>query len=323
MDRRPDTAKLLPLDQYDHVLVSYSGGKDSLACLLHMLEIGVPRERLELWHQDVGELMDWPCTRPYVEATSKTFDIPLVYAWREGGFEQEMLRQNDPTGPVFYTGVDGRTYKIETKRQSLGTRMKFPQVSADLSVRWCSAYLKIDVMARVIANDPRLAGKRLLIVTGERRQESTARSRYAEVEEHRTTSSKRLAHQWRPVIDWDERKVWDIIKRWKVRPHPAYELGWGRVSCLACIFGDKDQWASVLEIDRDRFVKIASYEEVFGYTIKQGESVVDQAAKGAEFVSDKPRALRNRAMSEAPFGNLIVKAWVMPEGAFKSGGGPT
>ena len=46
--------------------------------------------------------------------------------------------------------------------------MKFPQVSADLSVRWCSAYLKIDVMARVLANDPAYQGKKIVTVPSPR-----------------------------------------------------------------------------------------------------------------------------------------------------------
>ena len=48
---------------YDKYLVQCSGGKDSTACFLHLLDQGVPRERIELWHQLVdgpGETwMDW------------------------------------------------------------------------------------------------------------------------------------------------------------------------------------------------------------------------------------------------------------------------
>jgi 3'-phosphoadenosine 5'-phosphosulfate sulfotransferase (PAPS reductase)/FAD synthetase len=68
--------------------------------------------------------------------------------------------------------------------------MLFPQVSADLSVRWCSAYLKIDVAALSISNDPWFKGSRkVLYLSGERRQESSARSRYAEMEQHRTATA--------------------------------------------------------------------------------------------------------------------------------------
>ena len=45
--------KLLPLEEYDKIIVLFSGGKDSLACVLHLLELGVPREKIELWHHDI------------------------------------------------------------------------------------------------------------------------------------------------------------------------------------------------------------------------------------------------------------------------------
>jgi hypothetical protein len=62
------------------------------------------------------------------------------------------------------------------------------------------------------------------------------------------------------VIDWSEQQVWDIMREFNVMPHPAYHLGWARVSCLARIFGQADQWASVRLIAPDLFNRIAQYE---------------------------------------------------------------
>ena len=44
------------------------------------------------------------------------------------------------------------------------------------SVRWCSAYLKIDVGAAALRGQARFEGKRTLFVTGERAEESAARA---------------------------------------------------------------------------------------------------------------------------------------------------
>ncbi len=330
-DVSPESHQLLPLDRYDIVAVGYSGGKDSLAALLDLLERGVPPSKIELHHHDIdgqGEkLMDWPCTHAYVKATAEALGIPVVFSWREGGFVHEMLRDNSPTAPVVYERDGGRV-TLPTKRETPGTRLKFPQVSADLGVRWCSSYLKIDPFARVLANDPAYQGKKILVVTGERRQESSTRAKYAEAEPHRTNTKARTVHQWRNVIDWSEEQVWDIIKRWNVRPHPSYSLGWGRTSCLACIFGDGDQWASVQTIAPERFKRIAGLERDFRSTIRKGQSVEEMAARGQEFVSDKPEALRRLAMSPDAFTKDMFflapgETWAAPAGAYKRCGGPT
>jgi 3'-phosphoadenosine 5'-phosphosulfate sulfotransferase (PAPS reductase)/FAD synthetase len=331
---KPNTTTLLPLDQYDYVLVSYSGGKDSLDCILQLFKRGVPKEKIELWHQDIdgqtheNTLMDWPVTREYVKITGQALGLPVRFQWRDGGFEKEMLRNNQPTGDVYFEDANGKVVHLPTKRANNSTRMKFPQVSADLRVRWCSAYLKIDVFARALNNDPRFAGKKILVVTGERRQESTARSRYAEFEKHRCSRKGRRVDQWRIIIDHSEQDVWNDIAEFRINPHPAYYLGWGRVSCLACIFGDKDQWASVRTLAPNVFDRISKQEVEFNCTIKKGESVVVQADKGREFVSDKPERVRQQALGQisytiADFWTPEGQEWVQPAGAYKRCGGPT
>ena len=44
--------ELFPLEDYDLIVVLISGGKDSVACYLKLLELGVPKEKIEFWHHD-------------------------------------------------------------------------------------------------------------------------------------------------------------------------------------------------------------------------------------------------------------------------------
>jgi 3'-phosphoadenosine 5'-phosphosulfate sulfotransferase (PAPS reductase)/FAD synthetase len=315
---------------YDRIVVAFSGGKDSLACLLHLLELGVPRERLELWHHDVDggpdapRFMDWPVTTGYCRAVADALGVPLLLQWKEGGFKREMLRDDAPTAPTTLQLPDGTTKSVGGKGPN-NTRRLFPQVTADLSKRWCSAYLKIDVAARAFANDPRFAQGRFLLVTGERREESAARSRYAELEEHRASSSRRHVDQWRAVIDWSEQDVWAIIQRHGVVPHPAYQLGFGRTSCMACIFGTDGQWAAVAELAPARFEEIASFETAFGKTIHRKDDVRTRAKRGLSIVRDADPRLKAASQLEKFEGPALVDpaAWALPAGAFRECAGPT
>jgi 3'-phosphoadenosine 5'-phosphosulfate sulfotransferase (PAPS reductase)/FAD synthetase len=332
-DRRPNTTTLLPLDQYNVVIVSFSGGKDSLACLLHLLDLGVPRHKIQLWHQCVdGDpetqdgLMDWPVTHSYAQAVADALGVRIFYQWRQGGFEREMLRDHQKTAPCTFQRQDGSLASAGGLRGPEGTRLKFPQVSANLSVRWCSAALKIDVAALAINNDPDLKTGKFLFVTGERRQESTARSLYAEMEPHRSNCQRRRVDQWRAIIDWSEADVWAIIERYRVQPHPAYKIGFGRVSCMTCIFALADQWATIRIIAPTRFARVAARERQSGLTIHRTLTVDQQADRGTPFEGAWDPILVDLALGTTYSESIILPAnqrWVLPAGAFKEQGGPT
>lgn len=328
---RPDTSELLPLDEYDYIIVSFSGGKDSLASLLHVLELGARPEKIELWHQAVDgkpgvdpRFFDWPCTESYCKGVARTVDLPLKFQWREGGYEREILKVDAPTAPIAFELPDGSVGQAGGTGAP-NTRLMFPAAVADLRTRWCSALLKIDVATAAINNDPRLKKAKVLEVTGERRQESNNRARYATVERHKSTTKSRRVDQWRAILDWPEQQVWDIIKRWRIRPHPAYYLGWGRVSCLPCIFGNPDQWASVRAITPDLFAKILGYERKFDHTIQQGGDIEYLANKGKSFVGNDLEMIRVAVSEEIPHDYVKLaegEEWVLPAGAFKRSGGP-
>jgi 3'-phosphoadenosine 5'-phosphosulfate sulfotransferase (PAPS reductase)/FAD synthetase len=317
------------LASYDHILVGFSGGRDSVSCLLHLLDLGVPPQRIEAQHHLVdgregSTLMDWPVTPSYCEAVCKTLGVALSFSWREGGMEREATRQNTPTAPIWIPLENG--YRAIGGKGPLGTRMKFPQVSADLSVRWCSSSLKISTMDAYLRNHPKFLNRRTLVVTGERAEESSARARYKVFEPHRsdTRNSKRVPRHidvWRAVHGWSESRIWDTIRRSRICPHPCYFIGFSRCSCRTCIFGNKHQWATVRAIAPEQFNQVASYEKAFRVTIHRTKNVVDLATAGAPYDFD-PRwvEIANRHEFTHP---VILEPWVLPRGAFGDGCGPT
>lgn len=320
---RDTKQETINLANYDKIIVAFSGGKDSLACLLHLIELGV-KDHLEIWHHAIdgkegSDLMDWACTEDYCRKVAAAFDIPYYLQWKEGGFEREMLRNDQPTAPTKFETPDG--VMSSGGKGSGGTRRKFPQISPNLSVRWCSSYLKIDVCASAIRNQKRFNEIKTLVVTGERAEESAARAKYLEFETHRAASKKRQVDHWRPVLQWKEQAVWDIIERHKVNPHPAYRLGWGRVSCAGCIFGSKNQWASLKKVNPEQFEKIAGYEREFGLTINRSKPITELAKAGQAY--DMQQYDIMSALSSVFEESVFVETWELPAGAFGESCGPT
>jgi tRNA(Ile)-lysidine synthase TilS/MesJ len=129
---------------YDRIFLAFSGGKDSIACYLHILDQGIDPKSIELHHHCVdgregSSLMDWPVTEAYCEAFAKHFGSPIYFSWKERGFEGEMFRENSRTKPIKWQNPDGTISQKGGTGGKESTRRMFPQVSASLSVRWCSA----------------------------------------------------------------------------------------------------------------------------------------------------------------------------------------
>lgn len=179
--RRIYLSELRPLEAYDLIVVLLSGGKDSVACFYKLLELGGPRERMELWHHDIdgghpSRRMDWRCTGSYVRALAKAEGVRLRVSYRVNGFFGELYRigASEPvewiepgTGEVRRCRLTPNYVKCQRIKEeageeaeallkAYGCRMKFPAKSPDLSRRWCSAYLKICVADAVVSNLDRL-----------------------------------------------------------------------------------------------------------------------------------------------------------------------
>ena len=319
---------------YDKYIVSFSGGKDSTACLLYLLDNGVPKEKIELWHQEIDgrgpSLFDWEVTPDYCRKLGQAFGIPVLYQWKEGGFVREMLRENSLTAPVHFELPDGTTERVGGERGKPSTRRKFPQPSPDLRVRWCSAYLKIDVCATALRHDPRFRNIRTLVLSGERGEESKQRAGYAILEPDKADLRKgrhtfRWIDRFRPVRDWKERQVWDLLEKYRVRPHPCYFMGFGRCSCKFCVFGNKDQFASAACVSRQKANLLIAYEKEFGYTLKRDTDLASLIAKGTPYNANT-RELAKLATHHEYASPVIVpegQHWAFPNGAFHQCGGPS
>jgi len=325
-----DIKEVPDLTSYDHIIVAFSGGKDSMACFLHLLDLGVDMSKVELWHHDIDgresdALMDWVCTPDYCRKFAQAFDVPIYYSWKEGGFEREMLRDETATSPTHWENLDG-TIGTTGGKGKPNTRRKFPQVSANLSVRWCSAYLKVSVCESAIRNQERFNHARTLVITGERAEESAARAKYKTFEpdraDNRDGRNGRLVDRWRAVHEWKEERVWEIIERYKVRAHPCYYLGWGRCSCAACIFGSCHQFASLAKIDPEKVERVAAYEKEFDCTIQRKLSVPELVEKGTPYEVMTEEDIKD-ARSKEYNREIIVEDWQLPAGAYGESCGPS
>lgn len=209
-----------------------------------------------------------------------------------------------------------------------GKRGKFPAKGGTHQGRWCSGNLKAAVQDSITANmDKTKSDIKILVVSGERRGESAGRSKYNEMEIHRTNAeakAHRIVHQWRPVIDYSEKDVWEVLKRHKVNPHPCYRAGWNRCSCAMCIFSTPKLFAGIRELYPEEYEKLKQDEEVLGFTLDNKCSLDEFVgdAKSCVYHGDKD-ALKSLITGEFSVEDVYTDNWMYPAGAFHGAeGGP-
>lgn len=265
------------------IVASLSGGKDSAAMLLYLVEHYGP-DRVIAHLQVLPE--DWPETVPYVQDLCGRLGVQLV--------AQQIIYEHVGDG----TGV--RTWAIINITNSLhivpwgeagviagitdlAMRRHWPPSPA---TRWCTSYFKVRVLNRWIIdqqNNGLKLGKDVVVALGERWAESPRRGK--KVEWWLRRGCQRRAYNvwnWEPVISWSRRRVFRKLRDHSIEPHPAYHHqgmtpwqmydqdteGGPRTSCRFCIYATKSDICHQMQIEANKPLtnRIKHVEQVTGRT---------------------------------------------------------
>jgi phosphoadenosine phosphosulfate reductase len=194
------------------VMVSLSGGKDSLAVLLLVLAAGQYAEddsRLSsptLLFLDTG--LEFPETIENVRVTAERYGLPLVVA---------------DAGDAFWRNVS-----------------RFGPPSKDF--RWCCKVCKLGPTARTITET--YPGGVLSFI-GQRAYESTQRSKKPRVWENPWVPGQVGAS---PIQNWTALHIWLYLFWKRADYNPLYELGFARIGCWLCPASDQADYLEVLDV---------------------------------------------------------------------------
>ena len=198
------------------VIVSYSGGKDSQACLIHAIE-KYGADKITAVFCDTG--WEHPETYKHIENTCKQLEVKLI---------------------TLKSKFDFVSLAIHKKR--------FPSTQA----RFCTVELKVKPMIDYILS----LDDSCIVIQGIRANESASRAamevecmyfkeyftpnkrgkkssyRGKDVREY---CEKHDASVFRPIFTWSAQKVIDYILNSGQQPNPLYSRGFSRVGCFPCI----------------------------------------------------------------------------------------
>lgn len=114
------------------------------------------------------------------------------------------------------------------------------------------------------------------------------------------------------------KKVWAILEKYRIRVHPCYYMGWSRCSCLFCIFGNADQYASAACIEPLRMQQLIDLEQVLGCTVKRNKTLLDLCKTGRPYaaIDEQLRVLSSQEYYDLPVIMPSREKWILPAGAF-------
>lgn len=259
------------LSDYDYILLSSSGGKDSQAMIDHVRHLadsqGVSRDRLVVVHADLGRV-EWQGTGELAEKQAAHY-----------GLRFEKVSRIGRTAPV-----SGKTYQKGEEYGDLLDYVERRKMWPDSGNRYCTSDFKrgpIQTMITRLSQEHKAThGKgakvRVLNCMGLRAQESPARAKKVPFEnDKRNTNGSRHVDVWLPILDWKEDQVWETIKASGAPYHRAYDLGMPRLSCVFCIFAPKAALTLAGKHNPDLLLDYAAVEEEIGHTFRQDVSMAD------------------------------------------------
>lgn len=237
-------SEMLSLDEYDEVHVNVSGGADSVATVLVALHgYHIPKEKIKMVHMRVDgdpndktkrQLFDWPQTDEYLQYLSKEFDLPMIVIWGDMSLE-ERIRD----------------------------RGMFP----DSQCRFCTSYQKRDVYAKWVRQ---FDNCKILLLTGERSEESTQRAAkdvFQLHSAHATGRKNRVVHWLKPIKDMLKTQVRQLATDYGIKLHPCYE--WvSRCSCKFCIFNTYAELQQTSRLFPEDWEYLKQMERDLGHTMK-------------------------------------------------------
>ena len=259
------------------VIVAFSGGKDSTACLLWAVnEGGFKPQSVTAVFCDTG--WEHPDTYAYITNTCAAIGVNLV-----------VLKSKKFDGFI----------DLAMKKK------RFPSAKA----RFCTEKLKSEPMIDYLLDEVR---DHCLIIQGIRNQESAARSKMTEhctffryyLEPYSVKDGKEFRHTYRkqdvlefrkhfaddilrPIISWSANQVVKYILSHGLRLNPLYYRGAGRVGCYPCIMANHAEVKAMLSNDTRYAARLIDAEEKVGRTFFAPNYIPQKYHTGRDTVSGK------------------------------------
>jgi len=231
---------------------NHSGGKDSQAMLIKLLEI-VPTQQLVVVHASLG-VMEWPGALELAQQQAADAGLPFIVA-------------------------RARKTLLEMVARRFENRPEVPSWPS-ASTRQCTSDLKRGPIQREVRAYAKANGFKVIVnCLGLRAQESPGRAKRQTFRKNETDSNSVLTwYEWLPIHELKADEVFANIRAAGQEPHYAYSLGNERLSCVFCIMASRNDLKNGATHHPELLEQYAELEVRTGYTMHMNRIPIRELA---------------------------------------------
>jgi len=234
---------LSEIEQGALFVINHSGGKDSQAMMIKLLEF-VPKEQILVIHASLG-FMEWPNALELARDQAEAAGVPFIVARAKKSFLDMVLKR-------------------------FSERPEVPSFPSP-KYRQCTSDLKRDPITREIRRYAKANGfDRIVNCVGLRAEESSNRAKqkiYKPTKEN--GKAGRTWHNYLPIHSLTTSEVFQTIKNAGQMPHWAYQNN-DRLSCITCIMGSSKDLIHGANKNPKVYALMCLVEEITGYAMHAG-----------------------------------------------------
>jgi len=283
-DEQPPAPPLLQAGS--KVVVSVSGGKDSICCLLLAIAI-YGASNVIVHHQRIPE--DWPQTLEYIQAVCQLLGVPLYVSQAHyTGYKCAKCGEHYLTSEAqpYHRACGSREGTYIMMVECLLDLVKWRKMWPSLDVRFCTSYLKRDVWNYWARRNRELLGPAPILIMGERWRESRGRAKLPYI--RRRTKMEHVT-EYRPILHYRRIEVFRAMRDAGIEPHYCYKAqgmtnedmyekdveGGPRMSCVICFLKPEEQLRASYNTKEGRplIERGIAVEREIGHTLQRDHSL--------------------------------------------------
>jgi 3'-phosphoadenosine 5'-phosphosulfate sulfotransferase (PAPS reductase)/FAD synthetase len=268
--KEPEPGFVPDLTEYDWVVVSTSGGKDSEAMLSYVKRLAEAAgigDRVVAVHADLG-IADWTGTVELARKQAAALGIRFELCSRIG-------KRGTKDGKIYKKGEVFGAVPDFAEHRGMWPALHGP--------RWCTGHFKAEpiktvftALAREWRNATGIKERpcHILDCQGLRAEESNPRAKIPQLRELLKTRNQ-WVETWLPIQFWKVGEVWAEIKAAGLPHHRAYDIGLPRLSCVFCIYAPRAALVLAGRHNKELLREYVRVEKEIGHTFRQDLSLAE------------------------------------------------